>query len=336
MVLLARAIVEAILQEFSPEEFLRRISHPGWFQALGCVLGFDWHSSGLTTTTVGALKEALAEISTPLLMAAGGKGRVAIRTPHEIEALAERYGFSPAPFIRASRLSAKVDSALLQDGYNLYHHAIFFTSRGYWAVVQQGMREDIRLARRYHWLSEDVEDFVEEPHSGISAERRESVVLNLTSRSSSQNREVILDLSRQSPQRTEEEVKKLITLTLPRRHALLARDIRPENLRKAMAVTYERSPSTIIELLEIRGVGAKFLRALSLVADLVYGAKASFEDPALYSFAHGGKDGTPYPVDRAVYDRTIEVMEKAIKKAKMGEREKLAALKRLSQEFSAP
>ena len=332
--MLSKAILEAMLEEFPPEEFLRRISHPGWFQSLGCVIGFDWHSSGLTTTTVGALKEALREISSPLLMVAGGKGKAALRTPEEVNSLAEKYGFEPAPIIQASRLSAKVDSALLQDGYSLYHHAIFFTSGGKWAVVQQGMREEVGLARRYHWLSESLVDFVEEPHSGISSQRKESLVLDLTSKNSAQNREIVVELAKQAPEKTEREIRRLIVLDLPRRHALLARDISPVHLRRAMASTYQRAPSDIKELLEIRGVGAKFLRALSLVADLIYGASPSFNDPALYSFAHGGKDGTPYPVDRAVYDKTIEVLEKAIKKARIGEKEKLQALRRLSWEFS--
>ncbi len=324
--------MEAMLEEFPPEEFLRRISHPGWFQALGCVLGFDWHSSGLTTTTTAALKEALSELSTPLILAAGGKGKAALKTPMEVELLAERFAFDPKPIIKASRLSAKVDSVLLQDGYDIYHHTIFFTPDGKWAVVQQGMREDLRMARRYHWLSFEVKDPSQEPHTGISSEKKEKVVLNLTSRKSLKNKEIIVHLSREKPEKVKKDFS--VVLNMPRRHALLSVDMKPENLHRAMAKTYEKAPEDILQLLMIRGVGAKFIRALSLVADLIYGAAPSYEDPALYSFAHGGKDRTPYPLDFQVYETTVEVLERAIKRSKLGDREKLRALKRLSREFS--
>ncbi len=321
-----------MLEEFPPEEFLRRLSHPGWFQALGCVLGFDWHSSGLTTTTTAALKEALSELSTPLILAAGGKGRAALRTPLEVESLAERFAFDPLPIIKASRLSAKVDSALLQDGYEIYHHAIFFTPEGKWAVIQQGMREELKMARRYHWLSSQVKDPTQEPHTGISSQKKEKVVLDLTSRKSLKNKEIILQLSREKPEKVKKDFS--LILNMPRRHALLSADMRPENFHRALLKTYERTPQDILQLLMIRGIGAKFIRALSLVADLIYGAAPSYEDPALYSFAHGGKDKTPYPLDFRVYETTIEVLERAIKRAKLGDREKLKALKKLSQEFS--
>lgn len=333
MIKLSRAIVEAMLCEFPPEEFLRRISDPYWFQALGNVLGFDWHSSGLTTTTTGALKEAILSLNTSELLVAGGKGKAAISTPKQVEDLAERYGFDPIPIIKASKLSAKVDTALLQDGYNLYHHTIFFTRGGKWAVVQQGMKEETSYARRYHWLSDALNDFFEEPHAGISAQRKEELVLDLTSHRSNRNRAVVVELTREKPEVVEQRITSLKTLSLPRRHMLLVSDINPRNLRKAMIATYERSPSSMEEILEIRGVGAKFLRALSLVSDIIFGAPVSFEDPAVYSYAHGGKDGTPYPVDRIVYDATIEVLERAIKKAKIGEREKLNALKKVSEVF---
>ncbi len=333
MVKLSRAIVEVMLCEFSPEEFLYRLSDPHWFQALGNVLGFDWHSSGLTTTTTGALKEAILSLNTPRILVAGGKGKSAISTPEQIESLAERYGFNPYPIIKSSRLSAKVDTALLQDGYSLYHHTIFFTPGGKWAVVQQGMKEETSYARRYHWLSDMLKDFFEEPHTAISAQKKEELVLDLTSHNSYKNRAVIVELSREKPEKIEKKIASLKTLTLPRRHKLLSSDINPGNLRKAMILTYERAPANIEEVLEIRGVGAKFIRALSLVSDIIFGAPVSFEDPAVYSYAHGGKDGTPYPVDRNVYDATIEVLERAIKKAKIGEREKLKALKKISEVF---
>lgn len=333
MIKLSKAIVETMLCEFPPEEFLKRISDPHWFQALGNVLGFDWHSSGLTTTTTGALKEGILSLNTSELLVAGGKGRTAISTPAQIEALADRHGFDPVPIIKASRLSAKVDTALLQDGYNLYHHTIFFTPKGKWAVVQQGMKEETSYARRYHWLSDTVRDFFEEPHTGISTQRKEELVLDLTSSRSEKNRNVVVEFARERPDVVEQKITYLKILSLPRRHKLLVSDINPRNLKKAMIATYERAPANMEEVLEIRGVGAKFIRALSLVSDIIFGAPVSFEDPAVYSYAHGGKDGTPYPVDRIVYDATIEVLEKAIKKAKIGEREKLNALKKVSQVF---
>jgi len=332
MVKLARAMAEAMLEEFPPEEFLRRLSHPGWFQALGCVLGFDWHSSGLTTTTTAALKEALAEISTPLIMAAGGKGATARRTPEEVESLAERFAFDPQPIIRASRITAKVDSVLLQDGYSIYHHTIFFTPDKKWAVIQQGMKEELRLARRYHYLSWEAEDLTREPHTGISSMRRENLVLDLTSRKSAENTELVVQLSRENPGKITREFTRI--LNMPRRHALVSSDMKPKNLLRAMAKTYERAPEDLLQLLTIKGIGAKFVRALSLVADIVYGAPPSYEDPALYSFAHGGKDRIPYPVDFEVYEKTIEVLERAIKSSKLGDRDKLKALRRLSREFS--
>jgi len=333
MIKLSRAILEIMLSEYPPSEFLRRISDPFWFQSLGNVLGFDWHSSGITTTTTGALKEAIISLNTNLIFAAGGKGKAAISTPLQIEKIAENFGFNPAPFIKASRLSAKVDSVLLQDGYKLYHHTIFFTPDGTWAVIQQGMKESTSYARRYHWISNNINSYFNEPHSGISAQKKESIVLNLTSSYSKENRQLLVELSKEKPEKIEREVERVKILSLPKRHALLASDIHPKNLRRAMLLAYERLPSNLEELLEIRGVGAKYIRALSLVSDLIFGAPVSFEDPAVFSFAHGGKDGTPYPVDRKVYDGTIEILERAIKKAKIGERDKINALKKLSQLF---
>ncbi len=334
MVKLSRAILEAMLCEFPPQEFLRRLADPFWFQGLGNVLGFDWHSSGLTTTTTGALREAIFSLNTSMVMTAGGKGKSALSTPSQIESLADKYSFNPYPFVRASRLSAKVDSALLQDGYKLYHHSIFFLPSGEWAVIQQGMKEENSYARRYHWLSENLEDFFNEPHKGIVSQRRELLVLDLTSSISQGNRGVIVEFSREKPEKVEIQMNKLKTLSLPRRHSLLASDINPRNLRKAMISTYEKAPENLEEILGIRGVGPKYIRALSLVADIIFGAPVSFHDPPVYSYAHGGKDGIPYPVDRNIYDATIETLEKAVKKAKIGERDKMKALRRISEAFA--
>ncbi len=334
MVALARAIFELMFAEFPKEEVLRRLSDPCWFQSLGNLLGFDWHSSGLTTTTTAAIKEALKPLMFEAgFFVAGGKGKTSLKTPEEIEKICEKAGIEAAPLVRSSRLSAKVDSSLVQDGYQIYHHTIFFTEKGLWAVVQQGMNEKQRAARRYHWLSEKVKTFVIEPHSGIHAQKKEKLVLNLTASSSQKNQEAILELARQLPEKTMVTLEKLKGLRLPYRHKLLLEDINPKNLYKTMTLTYERSPSSFEELVEIKGVGGKFLRALALTADLIFGAPASFEDPAVYSYAHGGKDRTPYPVDRRVYDKTIEVLEKAIKEAKIGQRDKIKALRKLTEIF---
>ena len=333
MVALARAIMEAIVVEFGPEEALKRLADPLWFQSLGCVLGFDWHSSGLTTTTTAAIKEGIRGLERELgLIAAGGKGRTSRKTPDEIRRWAEWLGFDPENLVYASRMAAKVDSAALQDGYQIYHHAFFFTPKGHWVVVQQGMNTSTRYSRRYHWLSDSLESFVVEPHSGIMSSKRGSA-LNLTARLSAEARKVIAELATAPPWKVVKELEKLKEFKLPARHELLIKDINPKNIQKTLLKTYERAPRDFEELLSIQGVGPKSIRALALVADIIYGAKPSYEDPFVYSFAHGGKDGTPYPVNRRVYDKTIEVLESAIKSAKIGRKDKLLALKRLSLAF---
>ncbi len=334
MTALAGAICEAISMEFGPEGFLERIADPMWFQALGCILGFDWHSSGLTTTTTGAIKEGIKGREKDLgLYVAGGKGRASRKTPGEITAISERLGLDPGPLVYASRMSAKVDSAGLQDGYGIYHHVFFLTKNGRWAVVQQGMNELTRYARRYHWLSESVNDYVVEPHEGIISEKS-GTALNLVARNSGEARNVITELSKKVPDKTVKELEKLKGLRLPERHTLLLSDLSPKHVGKVLLSTYENPPDDFESLLGRRGVGQKTLRALALLADLVYGASPSYEDPFVYSFAHGGKDGTPFPVQRKVYDGTIEVLERAIQSAKVGRRDKLDALRRLSSAFA--
>lgn len=334
MVRLARQITLAVVGEFGAAEMLRRLADPCWFQALGCVLGFDWHSSGLTTTTTGALKEGLKGLERELgLFAAGGKGAVARRTPREIEAAASIVP-DAASLVSASRLSAKVDSSCLQDGYQVYHHAFFFTAAGSWAVVQQGMNTASGLARRYHWLGEALASFVEEPHSGIAAQRREQRVLDLTARASSAVREHSAELIRQvNPEKLLGELARVKQLNLPPRHHIMAADIDPRRLRQTLLVSYEAQPASFQELVGLPGVGAKTLRALALLSELIYGAEASFTDPARFSFAHGGKDGHPYPVDRAAYDRSIDILRRAVGRARVGEGERLAALRRLEGHF---
>jgi len=357
MVRLARQITLVLVEEYGPQEVLARLSDPLWFQAFGCVLGFDWHSSGLTTTVCGALKESLRGLERDSgLCVAGGKGKTSRRTPAEVEAFAERFGFLPAPLVCASRMAAKVDSAALQDGYQIYHHTFIFVPEGAWAVVQQGMNEAARYARRYHWLSSDVEDFVCEPHKAICSEGRGDVRLNMVAQEAADCRLMSARLAGEPPEKLVGELKRLQAssslqdesrsfpeaegfnpqeyslqaLELPARHHLDLSDIHPDNLARIFLRTYEQPPADFERLLGTEGVGAKSIRALALVSELLYGAKASVRDPARFSFAHGGKDGHPYPVDRETYDRTIETLRGAVQRARLGQREKLDALRRLA------
>jgi len=330
MVRLAREITIAIVADYGPEEMLRRMSHPFWFQAFGCVLGFDWHSSGVTTTLCGALKEGVKGLERDLgLYVAGGKGKTSRRTPLELEGWGDSLPIDPAPLIYASRMSAKVDTSAVQDGYQLYHHTFLFTAGGAWTVVQQGMNEATRYARRYHWLGETVSDFVNEPHSAILSEAR-GQALNLVASESHPARatisEIVLD---EKPEAILADLKKLKTLDLPRRHQILVQDLPPDSLSRILLSTYERQPQDFERLLGLQGVGAKTIRALSLISELVHGVAPSYRDPARYSFAHGGKDGIPYPVDRKTYDQSIELLRKAINRTKLGIREKNEAMGRL-------
>jgi len=332
MVKLAREITMAIVADLGAEEMLRRLSHPYWFQAFGCILGYDWHSSGVTTTLCGALKEALKGLEKDLgLFVAGGKGKTSRRTPSEIESWGELISLNPAPLVYASRMSAKVDSAAIQDGYQLYHHTFLFTTGGSWAVIQQGMNEANRYARRYHWLGETVASFVNEPHSAILSEAR-GQALNLVASESNPTRTTITDIAtNQKPESIVADLKKLKTLNLPSHHYLSTDDLHPDSLSRILLSTYERQPQDFERLLGLQGVGAKTIRALSLISELVYGVAPSYQDPARYSFAHGGKDGIPYPVDRKTYDQSIELLRKAINKTKLGIREKNEAVRRLDK-----
>jgi uncharacterized protein len=335
MTKLAAEVVELIVLEEGVDGFFGRLSDPAWFQAFGCVLGFDWHSSGLTTTTCGAIKEGLRGRETELgLFAVGGKGNASRRTPEEIAAWCERTGQAADPLVAASRISAKVDSTAVQDGYQIYHHAFFFDRAGAWAVVQQGMNDETGMARRYHWTSTGVEDFVCEPHAAICCDRR-APTLNLVARDSTASRTATADLARERPIRIVTELVNLRHLTLPKRHDIRAADIAPDRLGAILTKTYEAQAATFQELLMLPGVGAKTLRALALVAELVYGAAPSYEDPARFGFAHGGKDGIPYPVDRATYDGTIDLLARAVRRAKLGEAEEVRALRRLDATFGA-
>lgn len=337
MTRLSRAIIEILELEYGSHEILRRLADPYWFQAFGCVLGFDWHSSGLTTTVCGALKSALNSTELELAVA-GGKGAASRATPNEIQKLADNFNLSSKKreqLERASKLTAKVDNALVQDGYQLYHHIFIFTKNGSWAVIQQGMNPESRYARRYHWLSDDIASFVEEPHTAICCDRREVEVLDLTAKASAQSRKLSLELVnsrdifryvKPNGQLTLDAYK-LKFLALPASHWI--RNVQKINAKTLHAI-HTFQPQTYEELISIRGVGPATTRALALIAQLVYGAEPSWRDPVKYSFAHGGKDGTPYPVNRARYDESILTLQQAIENAKLGHREKLAAIKRLN------
>ncbi len=331
MIRLSGGMLEYMVEEIGPGETISRFADPFWFQSFGCVLGFDWHSSGVTTTTCGAVKEALRYRRDLGLYAAGGKGAASRRTPMEIEEHAERIGMGQEGprLVNASRMSAKVDNNGLQDGYQIYHHFFLFTSRGEWVVVQQGMNENAGYARRYHWLSRDLRDFTEEPHAAICCEKR-GLTLDLVASGSRETREVMGSLSAESPDRLVSELKGLQRLDLPRRHQIFLHDLHPDSIRKVLLLTYERQPEDFATLLGMPGVGAKTLRALALIAELLHGTSLSWKDPARFSFAHGGKDGYPYPVDRETYDASIEILANAVRSLHADRSEKAAALRRLS------
>ena len=328
---LSAAIIEVILEDFGTEEVLRRLSDPYWFQALGCVVGFDWHSSGVTTTLCGALKEGLAEIGPQAgLFLAGGKGRVARRTPVEIEDLADRYplGSSAEDLIYASRMTAKVDSAAVQDGYQIYHHFFVFTQKGEWAVIQQGMREDLRQARRYHWLGSRVEDFVVEPQAAICCDSAHDT-LNLVSGENDEVRNISAQLASLEPDRLLSELSAIQAcsqLSLPRQHSIP----RSSYLNRSLQAAYEQQPQDFETLLGVSGVGPATLRALCLVAEIAYRVQPSYSDPVRLSFAHGCKDGFPIPVQEADIRNSYATLRRALKKARLGHREQLDALQKLA------
>jgi hypothetical protein len=331
MVPLSREIVVFIAAEFGREEVLRRLSDPYWFQAFGCVLGFDWHSSGLTTTVCGALKEGLKGTENELgIYVAGGKGATSRKTPSEITSACDRLGRDPQPLVYASRISAKVDNSAVQDGYQLYHHSFVFTGLGQWCIVQQGMNDETSMARRYHWLSDNVTSYVDEPHAAICCDAT-TPTLNLIAKASAEVRSASAALASEKPEVTLQAFHHLPLLDMPRRHWIQDIDVNPKYLQKILLKTYENAPADFESLLAIEGVGAKTLRALALTSELIYGTKASRTDPARYSFAHGGKDGTPFPVDRTTYDKTIEVMRDALNGANVERSEKVKAFKRLAE-----
>src|ERR1700709_2142740 len=340
---LGAVITQAIVHHYGRDEFLQRLSHPFWFQSFGAVMGMDWHSSGITTSVIGALKRGLGPLSGELgIHVCGGRGQHSRKTPDELRLLSERIGFDGAALIRASRLVAKVDSAAVQDGFDLYLHGFFGPDDGKWTVVQQGMNGDDKQARRYHWHSEDLESFVDEPHSAIDGHAQGEIV-NLTDKRAEASRTAQPDLLKDlGPDRIVSELLALSGkmpaqallphLVMPAHHDVRSGDVFARRLHGTLAAAAERGPVDFPELLLTPGVGARTVRSLAMVAEVVHGAPFRFRDPARFSLAHGGKDRHPYPVPLKVYDETIRVMKSAVQKAKLGRDEQMQALRRLDSQ----
>jgi uncharacterized protein len=344
---LGAIIAQAIVHHYGRDEFMQRLSHPFWFQCFGCVMGMDWHSSGITTSVIGALKRGLEPLQGELgIHVCGGRGRHSRKTPDELRLLGERFGFDGEGLTRASRLVAKVDSAAVQDGFELYLHGFFVTDDGKWTVVQQGMNGAKKQARRYHWHSEKVKNFVEEPHSAIDGPGQGEII-NLTDRRAQTSRTAQLDLlSELGPDRIVSEFETLTGsqeeqhakqgvlphLIMPAHHDVRAKDVYSRRLHATLAAAAERGPLDFPDLLLTPGVGARAVRSLAMVAEVVHGAPYRFADPARFSLAHGGKDRHPYPVPLKVYDETIRVLKSAVQNARLGREEEIEAVRRLDAE----
>jgi len=370
MATLGRVIVEAITLHYGRDEVLRRLSHPFWFQSFGAVMGMDWHSSGITTSVLGALKRGLQPVQQELgLYVCGGRGRHSRKTPLELQQVGERTGLDAESLARASRLIAKVDSAAVQDGFDLYLHGFIVTSEGKWCVVQQGMSDARREARRYHWLSENLESFLHSPHTAIDGRNRGTIV-NLADARAERSRRAGLELVHAGPHRTIHTLRRLRESTsaalslfpeldeadsdsipceqallaqlqasthaapyphlrMPARHDVRASDVELKRLHAVLAAAADRGPQDFADLLLMPGVGARTVSALALVAEVVHGAPCRFSDPARFSMAHGGKDGHPFPVPLRVYDETIRVLKSAVDRARLGQADRLAAIQRL-------
>src|SRR3954471_5368022 len=338
---LGAIITQAIVHHYGRDEFLRRLSHPFWFQSFGAVMGMDWHSSGITTSVIGALKRGLKPMEHELgLHVCGGRGQHSRKTPDELRLLGERVGFDSVGLIRTSRLVAKVDSAAVQDGFDLYLHGFFVTDDGKWTVVQQGMNGDKRQARRYHWHSEALTNFVDEPHSAIDGPVQGEIV-NFTDRRAEPSRAAQLELlSAIGPDGIVGELAALDGkqppaqamlphLVMPAHHDVRSSDVFTRRLHGTLAAAAERGPVDFPELLLTPGVGARTVRSLAMVAEVVHGAPYRFGDPARFSLAHGGKDRHPFPVPVRVYDETIRVLKAAVRNAKLGNADELGAIERL-------
>lgn len=348
MARLGAVIAEAVVHHYGRDEFLRRLAHPFWFQSFGAVMGMDWHSSGITTSIIGALKRGLTPLSGELgLHVCGGRGRHSRETPKELAVIGDRVGFDGAALAGASRLVAKVDSAAVQDGFDLYLHGFIVADDGKWAVVQQGMNGETRFARRYHWLSEGLGSFVDAPHRAIDGQNQGEIV-NLTDRRAAPSRDgqlsllrdlgpggilrEVATLERRDLAAAQSDTPLLPHLAMPAHHDVRPKDVILRRLHGALAAAEASGPADFAELLLVQGVGARTVRSLAMVAEIVHGAPCRFSDPARFSLSHGGKDRHPYPVATKVYDQTISVLKAAVTQAKLGNEERLDAIRRLDRQ----
>jgi uncharacterized protein len=328
MTQLGTAITEAIVQDYGTSLFLSRLSDPFWFQALGAVMGMDWHSSGITTSVMGALKRGLGPRADELgVYVCGGRGRFSRNTPHELRLIAERRGFDGEALVRASRLTARVDNNAIADGFQIYLHSFVVTANGEWAVVQQGLNDRSGLARRYHWNSASVRDFVVEPHTGIVGENQ-GVIMNLVDARAKPAQTALLDIAGEHPERTLDAARHL---RMPNHHEVRAQNIDLKRLGAVLAVAYERELRQFAELLLLEKLGPRTLQSLALIAEVVHGASSRFTDPARFSFAHGGKDRHPFPVPLKTYDESLNLLRSSLDAAKLGDRDKLDGFRRLER-----
>jgi uncharacterized protein len=326
MTKLGTAITEAIIHDYGISAFLSRLSDPFWFQALGAVMGMDWHSSGITTSVMGALKRGLGPRADELgLYICGGRGRFSRNTPNELRSIADRRGFNGDALVRASRLTARVDNNAIADGFQIYLHSFVLTSNGEWAVVQQGLNDRSGMARRYHWHSTTVKDFVSEPHTGIVGENQ-GLIMNLVDAQARPAQNVLLEIARETPEKTLAAAQHL---RMPEHHDVRTENIDLKRLGAVLAVAYERDLHEFAELLLLEKLGPRTLQSLALIAEVVHGTPSRFSDPARFSFAHGGKDRQPFPVPLKTYDESLNFLRTSLDKAKLGGTEKLNGFRRL-------
>lgn len=328
MSLLGGAIVESIVIEYGRDVLLQKLSDPFWFQSLGCVLGMDWHSSGITTSVMNALKRSVNKRSAELgIYICGGRGKQSRQTPNELLAIADKTGLDGNLLVHNSRLSAKVDNTAIQDGFQLYLHSFILSKEGNWTVVQQGMNTDEKMARRYHWHSPSIKSFIEEPHTSIYG-KNQGQILNLTDKAASPTRSGILELTTENPDKIMREVRKLI---MPEHHDVRAENVNLKRLGSVLALAHDNPVQNMESLLLLEGVGPRTIQSLTLVSEIIHGTPSRFSDPARFSFAHGGKDGHPFPVPITIYDESIQILDKAVQKARLGDNDKSEALKNLSK-----
>ena len=326
MTRLGAAIVEIIVRDQGASAFLSRLSNPFWFQALGAVMGMDWHSSGITTSVMGALKRGLTPRAAELgIHICGGRGRSSLRTPDELRAIAERRGFDGEALVRTSRLTARIDNNAIADGFQIYLHSFVVTADGDWAVVQQGLNDRSGLARRYHWHSGSVRDFVAEPHAAIVG-ANQGTIMNLVDLQAKPAQAALLKIARENPEKTLQEARHL---RLPKHHDVREENVDLRRLGAVLALAYERDLRSFADLLLLEKLGPRTLQSLTLIAEVVHGAPSRFTDPARFSFAHGGKDGHPFPVPLKVYDESLDFLRTSLDLAKLGDQEKLDGFRRL-------